>query len=134
FFCFLCLLWLIPLLSRTVMRYGPANLQRTEVRSAAGEIIIDAGESDAGIDCGRSWPKLKIEISRPVQLPRIRPRRRDLHECVIVDKNAVLVLTGGIAVFLQGFEAPDLSRLGFQLCLRLSRKLSHLARKVRPHI
>src|SRR4026207_2432343 len=38
------------LLPRTVMRNGPSLLQRAEIRTAAGEIVMDARQTNTHID------------------------------------------------------------------------------------
>ena len=101
------------------MRQRTTDFVRAQVRRAAGEVVVHAGQPDAGVDGRRAGTKLKVEIRRFVERPRIGTGRRDFHEHVVVDQDAVLVLTGRLAVFLQGLEPPSLPRLRFELDLLL---------------
>src|SRR5262249_34878835 len=116
------------------MRHGPPDFMRSEIRRAAGEIVIYAGQPHARVDGDRSGTKLEIEICRLVQRTRIRTRRRHFHKDVVVHEDAMFILTCSVAVFLECFESTDLSRLGLELSLLLGRKLSILTRKIGQHL
>ena len=45
-----------------VVRNGPAGFVRAKIRRAAGEIVVDSGQADAGIDRGRAGTKLEVEV------------------------------------------------------------------------
>src|SRR5678809_1316925 len=115
-------------LARTVMRHRSADFQRAEIRSAAGEVVVDAGQAQADIDGSRTLTELEVKVRGLVECPRVRTRRRHFHKDVVVHEDAVFVLARGIAVFLERFESPNFSRFRFELSLLLRRKLSVLAR------
>src|SRR5437867_3130126 len=103
------------------MRNRPSHLERPEIGSAAGKVVIDSGKSKSFIDGSRARPKLKIEIRRTIECARIRPGRRYFYKRIVVNQDAVFILAGRIAVFLQCLESPHFSRLCLELRLLLRR-------------
>jgi hypothetical protein len=97
------------------MRHRPSHLICTEIRRSSRQIIINARQSNTRIDRYGTRPQLKIEITRLIQRPRIRPWRRNPHKDVVIDQHAVFVLARRVAVFLQRFESPGLARLRLKL-------------------
>ena len=102
-----------------IVRQRAPDLEGTQIRSAAGEIIIHSRQASAGIHGGRAGAKLEVEIRRFVECSWIGTRSRDFREDVIVDENAVFILAGRIAEFLQGFESSYFPRFGLELSLLL---------------
>ena len=83
------------------MRQWPIQFVGAEIGRLAGEIVIDRGEQNARIDGCRAWLQPEIEIVGVVEMLRIGlVRNLGIHENIVVDQNAVLVLLGGLAVFL----------------------------------
>jgi hypothetical protein len=56
----------VELLPGTILRYRPVYLVCTEIRSAAGEIIVHSRKTYAGVDGLRTCSKPEVEISRLV--------------------------------------------------------------------
>src|SRR5947209_8772100 len=98
-------------LAGPVVRLRPPDLVSAEVRRLTGKAIVYVRQRHAGIDCDRAGLKLKIKIGRLINEPRITGiGRRYLPEDVVIDENAVPILSRSFAEFLQGFEFPVLFR------------------------
>ena len=102
-----------------IVRQRAADLVGAQIRSAAGEIIVHAREASTGVHGCRAGAKLEVEIRRFVECSWIGTRSRDFREDVIVHENAVFVLAGRGAEFLQRFESSYFSRFSLELRLLL---------------
>src|SRR2546427_229395 len=58
----------------TVVRHGAAYFIGAQVRGAAGEIIVDPGETNSGVYRGGAGAKLEVEIRGFVECARIGAR------------------------------------------------------------
>ena len=101
----------------------PADPPHTpKIRRPTRHVVVHASQPHPRVHRDRTRPQLKIEIHRLIQRPRIRTRRRHLHEHIKVDQHAVLVLTCRVAEFLQSLESSPLASLSLQLRLLLRRQ------------
>src|SRR5439155_25846045 len=88
--------------SRPVMWLWAANLERAQIGSLTGEILIDVGQWQPAVHrhCIRLQPE--VEVFGFIELLNfqtvLRVELRDGHEDVVVDEDAVLILVGGAAV------------------------------------
>src|SRR5262245_37748993 len=111
------------------MRERPAGFVRAEIRGPAGEIIVHAGEANASIDCRRAGSELEIEVRGLVERAWIGSRSGDPYKHIVVDQDAMRVLSSRLAEFLQRLESSSLAFGGLELRLLLHAQLAGFARK-----
>src|SRR5688572_2217812 len=115
------------------MRNGALPFVGTEIGTGASEVVVHAGQPEPPVFGSGAPLQAEVEVGRLVERARVGTRCPDLLEDVEVDKDAVTILAGGTAVFVERLESPSLARLCLEQRLLLCRERRGLARKVCVH-
>ncbi len=94
--------------SRTIVRQRFTEFIGAEIRSFTGETVVDIRQKCARIDRRRSSLQTEVIVLRVIEMDRLR--LVDLWHVgknIIVEQNAVLVLTRSVTVLLERLVTPD---------------------------
>src|SRR5215472_14349804 len=120
-----------PALARAIVGLWTADFVSAEIGGAAGEIVVDIGQTHAGIDCHGTGAQTEIEVRWFIERARVGAGRGGFFEDVVIDRDAVPVLPRSFGVVLERFEAARFARLLLEAHLLRDTQRAHLAEEIR---